>query len=80
MNMAKMESIAKELGLPIEKKKTEGPATQFTFLGIELDMVAMEMQLPLNKLPQLKLTLEECKEKKAFHKRNLLSLIGTLSS
>ena len=50
--MARMASIAKELGLPIEEKKTEGPSTCITFLGIELDTVAMEMRLPQNKLSQ----------------------------
>ena len=78
-NMARMASIAKELGLPIEEKKTEGPSTCITFLGIELDTVAMEMRLPQNKLSQLQLVLEDWKGKKAVRKRDLLSLIGTLS-
>ena len=59
--------------LPIEGK-TEGPSTCITYLGVELDTVAMTMCLPQNKLSQLKLVLEKWKEKKAVLKRDLLRI------
>ena len=34
LNMARIERISNELGLPIEEKKTEGPSACLTFLGI----------------------------------------------
>jgi len=36
----------------LKRRKPEGPATCTTFLGIELDTVAMEMRLPAAKLKQ----------------------------
>ena len=78
-NMTRMQRISYELGLPIEEKKTEGPSTCLTFLGIELDTRAMVMRLPEIKLTQLNQALAEWQRKKTVRKRELLSLIGTLS-
>ena len=47
------------LGLPMAKDKTEGPTTQLTFLGIEIDTVAMEARLPEEKLLRLHSLLDE---------------------
>ena len=79
LNMGRIERISNELGLPIEEKKTEGPSTCLTFLGIELDTRVMEIRLPDSKLTQLKQVLSDWRGKKAVRKRELLSLIGTLS-
>ena len=76
-----MEDTCREYGRTIEFDKSEGPTTAFTFLGIELETVALELHLHLSKLEQLKsilfygeVGLEVCT------KRELLSLIiGLLS-
>ncbi|XP_040289883.1 uncharacterized protein LOC121002497 [Bufo bufo] len=39
-----------ELGVPISTKKTEGPDTVITFLGIQLDSASMQASLPLGKI------------------------------
>lgn len=46
--------LAQELGVPLAENKTEGPAWQLTFLGIQLDTVAMTLRLPEDKLVDLK--------------------------
>lgn len=38
--------LAKELEVPLAEDKNEGPAQRLTFLGIELDTVAMTSRLP----------------------------------
>ena len=78
-NIAIMNDACRETGMPIEVDKCEGPATTLTFLGIELDTVALELRLPLSKLEQLKSTLSLWRGRKACTKRELLSLIGLLS-
>jgi len=78
-NMSTMERVCHNLGLPVEEKKTEGPATCITFLGIELDTVAMEMRLPAAKLNQLKQTLRRWRGYTSIRKGPLESLIGFLS-
>ena len=64
--MARMAIIAKELGLPIEERAHQHVC--IPFLGIKLDIIAMEMRLPQNKLSQLKSVLEDWKGKKQFKK------------
>ena len=63
----------------LRPKKTEGPATCITFLGIEIDSTAMEICLPVNKIALLKDDLARSRGKKSIRKRDILSLIGSLS-
>ena len=42
--------LCQRLGLPVAPDKVEGPVTIITFLGIELDSVALEIRLPAGKL------------------------------
>ena len=65
-------------GTPVEASKCEGPTTSITFLGMELDSVAMEIRLPADKLVRFRLLLAEWERRKAGKKRELLSLIGYL--
>jgi len=78
-NIEIMKSTCKETGLPVEEEKCEGPATCLTFLGIEIDTVALELRLPSDKLYKLRCQLKEWRGRKVCTKRELLSLIGTLS-
>ncbi|XP_069482685.1 uncharacterized protein [Ambystoma mexicanum] len=43
------QDLMEELGVPLAEDKTEGPAVVLTFLGIELDSVAMTSRLPHDK-------------------------------
>ena len=66
-------------GVPVEESKSEGPALSLTFLGIDVDSVAMELRLPADKLLQLQTLLKQWRGKKACTKRELLSITGSLS-
>ena len=46
--------VCSRLGVPLAVDKCEGPTTCLTFLGIEIDTVAMELRLPQVKLARLK--------------------------
>ena len=74
-----METTCAAAGLLIEPEKSQGPCTTLTFLGIEIDSQAEELRLPADKLLALKEALMYWQEKKACRKRDLLSLIGSLS-
>ncbi len=78
-NNAVMHETCDKLGLPPEPAKDDGPATCITFLGIDIDTVAMELRLPEDKLIRLTSDLAGWRGRKACRKRDLLSLIGTLS-
>ena len=43
-------SICADIGIPIAPDKTVQPTQVITFLGLELDSVAMEVRLPVDKL------------------------------
>ena len=69
------------LGLPVAEgeDKNVGPATVVTVLGIEIDTVAQEIRLPAPKLHALLSALSVWQTRKCCTKRELLSLIGSLS-
>jgi hypothetical protein len=46
-------ALCAKLGIPIADSKTEGPTQCLTFLGIELDTVAMEARLSATRLAEL---------------------------
>ncbi len=78
-NSEEMHEICRQVGLPVEPDKDEGPATSITFLGLELDSIAQEIRLPEDKLTSLRALLKSWRGRKACRKRELLSLIGSLS-
>ena len=67
-----------QLGVPVAKSKTEGPATSIIFLGIELDTVAKMVRLPREKLHRLQREISKWTGRRSCSKRELLSLIGQL--
>ena len=71
INMEIMQQTCRDTGTPIEKDKFEGPATIIHFLaiGIELDTLAMEMRLPVDKLQQLRKQVHDWKGKEAVSKK-----------
>lgn len=66
------------LGVPMADDKTAS-GTCVQFLGILLDTVAMEARLPGDKLTDLKTRLNAVYQRRTCSKRDLLSLIGSLS-
>ena len=83
-NLILLENTCRILNLPLSLPKHEGPSTSLVFLGIELDIIALELRLPTEKLEHLKSTIQKWHDKffrdhKPFCKRKELeSLIGLL--
>ena len=77
--MAVMKYAFSELGVPLAPDKVLGPATTMTYLGIEINSVASTIQLPEDKFNELQLLLKQWGSRKKCTKRELLSLIGSLS-
>lgn len=67
-----------ELGVPIAKQKTEGPAKCLSFLGIELDAATMEVRLPPGKLVDYVATLNSARKLSKIRCSQLQSLAGKL--
>ena len=78
-NISTMVKTCDRLGVPLAIQKLEGPSTNIVFLGILLDTDKLEIRLPTEKLQNLQLMLDSWAQKRACTKRELLSLIGTLS-
>ncbi len=66
------------LGMPLDENKEEGPSEVLTFLGTELDTVAMEVRLPKEKLDEMRELLGKWRGMKSC-RRDLESLVGSLN-
>ena len=78
-HMSTLSKLFSELGVPIAEDKTCGPAQVISYLGIEIDALAQEICLPQDKFHELLTMLYQWQERKKCTKRELLSLIGSLS-
>ena len=72
-------TFCKEVGIPIKMDKTVNPTTCITFMGLELDSVAMEARLPPEKLAKARELLNKYSNKRKLGLRELQSLIGYLN-
>ena len=52
-NQTIISDVWTSLGVPLASEKVKGPTTCLTFLGIEIDTVAMELRLPGKQLANL---------------------------
>lgn len=73
-----IQALGTQLGLSFQESKTEGPATCLTFLGIEIDTLAMEARLPADKLDRLHALLSTWCLRDRCNLRELQELIGLL--
>lgn len=71
--------LLRKLGFMIHLGKVVDPTTCITFLGIELDSMAMTLCLPEMKLLLLRQELQSSLSRNQFTKRKLQSLAGRLS-
>ena len=71
-------TVFSRLGVPLEESKLEGPSTCLTFLGIEVDTVALQLCLPREKLSKLKYQLKRAICHRSVPKEELESLTGLL--
>ena len=72
-------AMCEEAGCPVAEEKTEGPATEITLLGIELDSLQLQLRLPQEKLTKLKKLVAKWRKRDGCKKRELESLAGHLS-
>ena len=79
LNLTTMLATYNSTGLPVEVDKCQGPVSCIVLLGMELDSVSLEIHLPREKLANLKSLIHSWRGRKACRKRELLSLIGSLS-
>ena len=77
--MGRMSSLFSELGIPLADDMAVGPSQIVTYLGIEINSVDQSIRLPQDKYLELLQLLEFWKGRKKCTKRELLSLIGSLS-
>ena len=78
-NLQTTVDLCSRLGFPVAPQKTVGPSNVITFLGIELDSVAQEVRLPVEKLRRLRETLLRFERKRNASKHEMQVLIGILS-
>ena len=69
----------RQLGVPVATHKTEGPATQLTFLGIQVNTQNMTLSLPQDKLTRILGLVLSWRSKRMASKMELQSLIGHLT-
>ena len=73
------QSAFNHLGIPTADDKTEGPAHQITYLGIEIDSAEQIIRIPEDKYVELMNSLPFWTSRRKCTKKELLSLIGKLS-
>ncbi|CAJ0933156.1 unnamed protein product [Ranitomeya imitator] len=74
-----MERVAKGFGVPLAADKTVGPVTTLSFLGIEIDTVAMECRLPDDKLVAFREEVRKACTWRKITLHDLQSLLGKLN-
>ena len=77
-----MESFTKmcqELGVPIADKKTVGPSTLITFLGLVADTLRMIVKIPENKFEKLKFGISLILNSKKMKVKEFESIIGIMA-
>jgi len=71
--------LLRKLGFAINWNKVVDPTTSITFLGIEVDSIAMELRLPGDKLKVLREELDRFANLNRASKKQLQSLTGKLA-
>ena len=69
-------SLCSYVGIPMAPKKTYGPVTTLSFVGIELDSVLLEARLPSNKLNRFRSLISEFLHRKKVTLKEVLSFTG----
>ena len=77
--MALLTMLFKKLNIPLSPKKTMGPLTKLEYLGIILDSVNMQAELPQDKVQRLIKMLHKFSKKTSCTKLAILSLLGHMS-
>ena len=62
-------------GFLSKQKKTEKATTCFTFMGLELDSIAIKARFPRDKLEKLRTQLAQHRQKRKIKLKDLQSLL-----
>lgn len=73
-----LQSTFRNLNVPMEESKLEGPSPCLTFLGIEVDTMSLQVRLPRDKLVSLKDSLRYSIQRRTLTKKELQRLTGLL--
>lgn len=71
--------VCKDIGIPINHDKTEGPTTRLTYLGIEIDSERGELKIPAEKILKISQLLEQVLNHKKLRLKKLQSIVGLLN-
>ena len=74
----RVSSLLAELGLPEAGDKTQLPARQVRWLGIDISSTNMTLSIPQEKLKEVLSTVNTCYQKRTIHRRQYESLLGKL--
>ena len=78
-NLSSMLSLCEHINSHVKSSKIEGSSTSITFLGIQLDTIAMEASITPESKEVLLVELNQLYWHRRCKKRKLLSLTGKLS-
>ena len=70
--------ICNDIGVPINQNKTEGPSSKITFLGIQLDSIANQATLPMDKVMRYTTLMEDLLGRKTCKLQEMQKVIGSL--
>ena len=73
------QSVIRQFGLVINPDKTEGPAQQLSFLGVQLDSVAQTVSCTPERVEELTTLLRSLLRQRVITRGHTASLIGKLS-
>ena len=71
--------MCQELGVPLAQDKTVPPSSRITFLGLQIDTVAQQVQVPSDKLSDALSKVVSMANKNKVTLRAMQSLIGSLN-
>ena len=78
ITLAFMRALCVELGVLSAEKKTEGPTTNLTFLGIQINTQSQTISIPVAKVKEIKDLFVVYTSRKYATKREVLSICGQL--
>ncbi|XP_077111884.1 uncharacterized protein LOC143767433 [Ranitomeya variabilis] len=77
--LAQFKDAMEHFGVPLSPEKTIGPVSVITFLGIEIDSVAMEFRLPMEKIKKLLDLISGCISVGKVTLTQMQSMLGSLN-
>ncbi|XP_069611202.1 uncharacterized protein [Ranitomeya imitator] len=77
--LAQFKDVMSCFGVPLSSEKNIGPVSVITFLGIEIDSVAMEFRLPQDKISKLQELIAGCLAVGKVTLVQMQSLLGSLN-